>query len=66
MIGLTRIYKVNGHYVVAHSIEDAVSIYKEAENLGPGDDITSCVLLAPGRHPDFAYIRKPDTDLKNK
>ena len=60
MIGLTRIYKVNGHYVVANSVEDAVRIFIEAED--SNDDITSVILLSSGRYPDFAYIRKPDTE----
>ena len=60
MIGLVRIYKVNGHYVVANSVEDAVSIFKEAEN--SNDNIVSVTLLSSGKYPDFAYIRKPDTE----
>ncbi len=62
MIGLSRIYKVNGHYVVADSVEDAISIFNEAENERHNDEITSVTLLSSGRYPDFAYIRKPDTE----
>ena len=57
MIGLTRLYKVNGHYVVAESPEDAIRIYQEGE----GDkikDILEVRLLAEGKYPDFAYIDK--------
>ena len=62
MIGLARIYKVNGHYVVADSVEDAISIFNEAENECNNDEITSVTLLSSGRYPDFAYIRKPNTE----
>ena len=60
MIGLVRIYKVNGHYVVANSVDDAVRIFIEAEN--SNDEIKSVTLLSSGPYPDFAYIRKPDIE----
>lgn len=60
MIGLARIYKVNGHYVVAASVEEAISIFKEAEP--SNDEVVSVSLLSSGGYPDFAYIRKPDTE----
>ena len=57
MIGLTRIYKVNGHYVIAESVEDAVRIYQEGED-DRIKDILEVRLLADGKYPDFAYIDK--------
>lgn len=60
MIGLVRIYKVNGHCVVADSVEDALRIFKEAEN--SNDEVLNVTLLSSGRYPDFAYIRKPDKE----
>lgn len=61
MIGLTRIYKVNGHYVVASSTEKAIRIYKEAEG-EPTIEILEVRLLSSGGYPDFAYIDKPDEE----
>lgn len=59
MIGLARIYRVNSHYVVAKSVEDAVRIFYEAEE-STSKDILEVKLLADGKYPDFAYIDKQD------
>lgn len=63
MIELTRLYKVNGRYVVARSPEDAIRIFKEYEDgEHPNIEILELRLLASGKYPDFAYIEKPDEE----
>ncbi len=63
MIVLTRLYKVNGRYVVAPSPEDAIRIFKESEDgKQPNIEIQELRLLAAGKYPDFAYVEKPDEE----
>ena len=59
MISLTRIYVVDGRYVIAKSIEDAIRIFKEGEGLSPNDEIVSAKLISScGKYPEFAYIEE--------
>lgn len=59
-IKLIRIYRVNKQFVIAHSAEKAIEIFKNSDKYTPSIEINRVELLTDCGYPDFALIEEPE------